>query len=225
MGFSSCSMWARHCGFQNLVHRLSSCGTRAPQQWDLPIPGITPASPALAGGVFTTEPPGHILDSSFPHMYLVREASIRRPGSWESSATVLAVPSKALGPLASISTSLGLLPPLRMPCCWTVAHQAPLSLGFLRPECWRGCHFLLYKIAFWRCFLLDCGFDEGRGIPSRAWEWVPVWHLENCPRRGVLSKRETLLGRAARVEGRRVRETERTSLPRGSQSQVLWSLG
>ena len=75
-----------------------------------------------------------------------------------------------------------------MPCCWAVVHQAPLSLGFLRPEYWRGCHFLLYKIAFWRCFLLDCGFDEGRGIPSRAWEWVPVWHLENCPRRGVQAR-------------------------------------
>ena len=43
--------------------------------------------------------------------------------------------------------------------------------------------------------------------------------------RGEESKRGTLLGRAARVEGRRVRETERTSLPRGSQSRVLWSLG
>ena len=96
----------------------------------------------------TREALRHIFDSSFPHMYLVREASIRRPGSWESSATVLAVPSKALGPLVSISASLGLFPPLRMPCCWTIAHQAPLSLGFLRPECWRGCHFLLYKIAF-----------------------------------------------------------------------------
>jgi len=26
--------------------------------WDLPIAGVTPASPALEGGFFTTEPPG-----------------------------------------------------------------------------------------------------------------------------------------------------------------------
>ena len=26
--------------------------------WDLPGPGIEPVSPALAGGFFTTEPPG-----------------------------------------------------------------------------------------------------------------------------------------------------------------------
>ena len=29
-----------------------------------------------------------------------------------------------------------------MPCFLTVAHQAPLSLGFLRPEYCRWCHFL-----------------------------------------------------------------------------------
>ena len=27
---------------------------------------------------------------------------------------------------------------------WTVAHQAPLSLGFSRQESWSGCHFLLH---------------------------------------------------------------------------------
>ena len=29
---------------------------------------------------------------------------------------------------------------------WTVAHQAPLSMGFSRQECWVGCHFLLQEI-------------------------------------------------------------------------------
>ena len=29
--------------------------------WDLPGPGIKPVSPALAGGFFTTEPPGKLL--------------------------------------------------------------------------------------------------------------------------------------------------------------------
>ena len=40
----------------------------------------------------------------------------------------------------------------------------------------------------------------------------------------MVSKQEVLLGRAAWVEGRRVREAERTALPRGSQSQVFWAL-
>ena len=38
----------------------------------------------------------------------------------------------------------------------------------------------------------------------------------------VLTKQETLLGRGAQVESRRVREPRRTALPHGSQSQALW---
>ena len=41
----------------------------------------------------------------------------------------------------------------------------------------------------------------------------------------MVSKQEVLLGRAAWVEGRRVREAERTALPRGSQSQVFLGVG
>ena len=40
---------------------LSSCGSRAQLlrgMWDLPGPGHEPVSPALAGGVPTTAPPG-----------------------------------------------------------------------------------------------------------------------------------------------------------------------
>ena len=33
--------------------------------WDLPRPGIEPVSPALAGGFFTTEPPGKPLCAIF----------------------------------------------------------------------------------------------------------------------------------------------------------------
>ena len=29
---------------------------------------------------------------------------------------------------------------------WIVAHQAPLSMGFSRQECWSGCHALLQGI-------------------------------------------------------------------------------
>ena len=41
--------------------RLSSCGSRAQLlhgMWDLPRPGLEPVSPALAGGLSTTVPPG-----------------------------------------------------------------------------------------------------------------------------------------------------------------------
>ena len=42
-------------------HRLSNCGSRAPLlrgMWDLPRPGLEPTSPALAGRLSTTAPPG-----------------------------------------------------------------------------------------------------------------------------------------------------------------------
>ena len=43
------------------TRRLSSCGSRAHLlrgMWDLPRPGLEPASPALAGRFSTTAPPG-----------------------------------------------------------------------------------------------------------------------------------------------------------------------
>ena len=49
------------CGSRPLERRLSSCGARAQllrSMWDLPGPGIEPVSPALAGGLPTTAPPG-----------------------------------------------------------------------------------------------------------------------------------------------------------------------
>ena len=49
------------CGSQALKHRLNSRGAQAQLllgMWDLPRPGMEPVSAALAGGFFTTEPPG-----------------------------------------------------------------------------------------------------------------------------------------------------------------------
>ena len=43
------------------TRRLSSCGSRAQLlhgMWDLPRPGLEPVSPALAGRLPTTAPPG-----------------------------------------------------------------------------------------------------------------------------------------------------------------------
>ena len=42
-------------------HRLSNCGSRAQPlrgMWDPPRPGLEPVSPALAGRLSTTAPPG-----------------------------------------------------------------------------------------------------------------------------------------------------------------------
>ena len=50
------------------MHRLSSCGSRAlllRGMWDLPIPGLEPVSPALAGRFSTTAPPGKPLCFTF----------------------------------------------------------------------------------------------------------------------------------------------------------------
>ena len=51
----------RSCGSPALEHSFNSCGEWALLlcgTWDLPRLGIKPVSPALAGGFFTTEPPG-----------------------------------------------------------------------------------------------------------------------------------------------------------------------
>ena len=48
------------------TRRLSSCGLRVQLlcgMWDLPRPGLEPVSPALAGRLSTTEPPGKPLAS------------------------------------------------------------------------------------------------------------------------------------------------------------------
>ena len=50
------------------THRLSNCGSQAQLlrgMWDLPRPGLEPVSPALAGRLSTTAPPGKPLSSFF----------------------------------------------------------------------------------------------------------------------------------------------------------------
>ena len=49
------------------TRRLSNCGSRAQLlrgMWDLPRPGLEPVSPALAGRLSTTAPPGKPCKSS-----------------------------------------------------------------------------------------------------------------------------------------------------------------
>ena len=50
------------------TRRLSNCGSRAELlrgMWDLPRPGLEPVSPALAGRLSTTVPPGKPLSCLF----------------------------------------------------------------------------------------------------------------------------------------------------------------
>ena len=53
------------------TRRLSNCGSRAQLlrgMWELPRPGLEPVSPALAGRLSTTAPPGKTLSLLFsPH--------------------------------------------------------------------------------------------------------------------------------------------------------------
>ena len=57
------------------TRRLSNCGSRAQLlrgMWDLPRPGLKPVSPALAGRLSTTAPPGK------PHLFILAVTCINR---------------------------------------------------------------------------------------------------------------------------------------------------
>ena len=51
---------ARHATLSMEFPRQQFRGSSFPPPGDLPDPGITPTSPALAGGFFTAEPPGKL---------------------------------------------------------------------------------------------------------------------------------------------------------------------
>ena len=70
----SASQWLLLLQSTSPVHRLRSCGAQAGllcSMWDLPGPGIEPASPALVGRFLTTEPPGK------PLMPICRRTCVR----------------------------------------------------------------------------------------------------------------------------------------------------
>ena len=58
-GLSSCCTWAEQLWLPGLEGRLSNCRAHVQlAHGNLPRLGIKPMSPVLAGGFFTTEPPG-----------------------------------------------------------------------------------------------------------------------------------------------------------------------
>ena len=59
------------------MHRLSNCGSRAQLlrgMWDPPRPGLEPVSPALAGRLSTTEPPGKPCSVSFYFSFFISKS-------------------------------------------------------------------------------------------------------------------------------------------------------
>ena len=70
------------------TRRLSNCGSRAQPlrgMWDLPRPGLEPVSPALAGGLPTTAPPGK------PYLVVLICISMTTNGAERLSMCLLAI--------------------------------------------------------------------------------------------------------------------------------------
>ena len=68
------------------TRRLSNCGSRAQPlrgMWDLPRPGLEPVSPALAGRLPTTAPPGKPRRNSLLLMIIIALISWVSSVSWE----------------------------------------------------------------------------------------------------------------------------------------------
>ena len=57
-GFCSCGSWALETGLAVVLWGAGAWTELLLGMWDLPRAGIKPRSPTLAGGFFTTEPPG-----------------------------------------------------------------------------------------------------------------------------------------------------------------------
>ena len=74
IGFSSCSSRTLELRLRRAAYGLSYV-------WDLPGPGIEPASPELAGGYFTTKPPRKSRSSTFKAA-CVRMAGVERKNHW-----------------------------------------------------------------------------------------------------------------------------------------------
>ena len=95
--FSSCGKWgatlhrdawASHyrslsCAEHRLqTHKLSICGSRAQLlcgMWDLPRPGLKPVSPALAGRLSTTAPPGKAPNNLFLYLKQLKKEKQTKP--------------------------------------------------------------------------------------------------------------------------------------------------
>ena len=134
------------CGSGALEHSLNSCGTQASLlqgMWGLPRWGLKSVSPALAGGFFTTEPPGKPLQVLSCLIFKTRTLNnlpknyqlVCRQAQIQTQINLILKPYKVKVKVKSLSRVQLFATP------WTVAHQAPPSMGFSRQEYWSGLPF------------------------------------------------------------------------------------
>ena len=126
-----------------------------PSPGNLPGPGIKPRSPALAGRFFTTEAPGkpeylHSGKNNWKDL-LQSLANIMLDSSVSVTAhTVSSIILCYLDPLICLLIAVSALPSY-FNCVrlfvtpWTVARQAPLSVGFSWKNTGVGCHFCTFS--------------------------------------------------------------------------------
>ena len=130
VGFRSCSLKALEC-------RLSSCGTWPYllfSMWNLPIPGIELMSPALAGRLLPSTPPGK---SSFIINVLIKH-------------------HLALDKLQSKLQSVWVMPKFRIFQTWLqmpFLNRISLNGAPLRKQCLEERPLCLNKIEFWKYYL------------------------------------------------------------------------
>ena len=126
-------------------------GLPCPPPRDIPVPGIKPTSPALAGRFFTTESPGKppllllLLLNRFSHVWLCatpQTAAHQAPPSlgfsrqehW--SGLPFPSPMHESGKWKLKVKSVSRVWLFMIP--WTAAYQTPPLLGFSRQEYWSG---------------------------------------------------------------------------------------
>ena len=96
---------------------------------------------------------------------------------------------------------------------WTSLTPSPcVTASMYRVLCFCQC-MIIYV---WLCCRKEDLF-QGPGVGSYL-----TLRNELSEETHVLTKQEILLGKGTRMESSRVRETRRTTLPRGSKSRVLW---
>ena len=110
------------------------CGLTFPTPGYLLTQGLTPSSPALQVDSFTTEPLGKfLLYNKVNQLYIYKYPLFWIPFSFKSPQSTV-FPEIYSGGLVTKSC-----PTLEY--SWTVACQAPLSVGFSRQEYWSGLPF------------------------------------------------------------------------------------
>ena len=123
--------------------------------WDLPIAGITPVCPALAGGFFTTEPPGK---PSGIFLILVFHTCTwgERPGSRGLATGVLSHSSgcaiQSSGAFGERLSSLGLFPPLRNALLMDCSPPSSSVPGISEAKILEGVPFPSLQGSIWKTF-------------------------------------------------------------------------